>query len=61
MCGPGVKGMKTVWVSSYVKKVIALRNSLQIEYPLGVDLVFTDQAGNLLGIPRLTKIAEQGA
>lgn len=61
LCGPGVKGMKTVWVSSYVKKVIALRNSLQIEYPLGVDLVFTDQAGNLLGIPRLTKIAEQGA
>ena len=60
LCGPGVKDVKTVWVSPYIKKVIALRNSLQIEYPLGVDLVFTDSSGNLLGIPRLTKIVEQG-
>lgn len=60
LCRPGVKDVKTVWVSPYIKKVIALRNSLQIEYPLGVDLVFTDSSGNLLGIPRFTKIVEQG-
>lgn len=59
LCGPGVNGTKTIQVYPYIKKVIALRNQLQIEYPLGVDLIFTDRKGNLLAIPRLTKIAEQ--
>ncbi|MBM6753002.1 phosphonate C-P lyase system protein PhnH [Mediterraneibacter glycyrrhizinilyticus] len=54
--GPGVDGEKKIRVYPYIKKVIRLRNDLEIEYPLGVDLVFVDGSGNLIGIPRLVKI-----
>lgn len=54
--GPGIKDSLTVSVYPYIKKVIALRQSLQIEYPLGVDLVFADLAGNIMGIPRLCSL-----
>lgn len=57
--GPGIKGEKVIQVCSYIKKVIRMREKLDIEYPLGVDLIFTDGAGNLLAIPRLVKIAEE--
>lgn len=59
LLGPGIKGRKTIEVRPYIKKVIKLREKLQIEYPLGVDLVFTDEAGELLAIPRLVKIKEE--
>lgn len=54
--GPGVPGEREVSVSSYVGKVIEIRNQLKTEYPLGVDLVFTDRTGVLMGIPRLIKL-----
>lgn len=57
--GPGIRDKKTVQVSPYIKKVIRLREKLEIEYPLGVDLIFADGTGNLLAIPRLVKIEEE--
>lgn len=54
--GPGVKGERKLPVCPYIKKVIRLRNNLEIEYPLGVDLVFADRSGNLIGVPRLIKL-----
>ena len=58
MCltGPGVDGECTQNIYPYVKKAIQIRNRLKIEYPLGVDLIFADRSGNLLGIPRLVKV-----
>lgn len=58
LSGPGIKDKKTILVYGYIKKVIELRNRLNIEYPLGVDLVFADNAGEIMGIPRLVKIEE---
>lgn len=58
LSGPGIKEKKTISVYGYIKKVIELRNSLKIEYPLGIDLVFADNVGGILGIPRLVKIEE---
>ncbi len=57
MCltGPGIDKECHLKVYPYVRKAIGLLNQLKIEYPLGVDLVFTDQKGNLLGIPRLVR------
>ena len=43
-------------VYPYIKKVIRLRSDLEIEYPLGVDLVFIDGSGKMIGVPRLVKI-----
>lgn len=59
MCleGPGIKDSLGVQVYPYIKKVIALRDSLHIEYPLGTDLVFTDSEGNIMGIPRLCRLS----
>ena len=54
--GPGIKDRLTVEVYPYIKKVTALRQSLQIEYPLGVDLVFADVTGNIMGLPRLCRM-----
>lgn len=57
MClsGPGIDGKLEGNMYPYVKKVISILNELKIEYPLGIDLVFTDCEGNLMGIPRLVK------
>ena len=54
--GPGVDGELKVKVYPYIKKVIRLRSDLEIEYPLGVDLVFIDGSGKMIGVPRLVKI-----
>lgn len=59
MAGPGIKGEKRISVYPYIKKVITLYGRMNIEYPLGVDMVFADKEGNLLGIPRLVKVKEQ--
>ena len=57
--GPGIKEKKTLKVYPYIKRVIGIYHRLNIEYPLGVDLVFADEEGNILGIPRLVKMEEQ--
>lgn len=54
--GPGIRDTLAVNVYPYIKKVTALRNSLRIEYPLGIDLVFADTKGNIMGIPRMCRI-----
>lgn len=55
--GPGIKGIKMVRVQQYIKTILMIRQSLQTEYPLGIDLVFVTPDGELMGIPRLCKIA----
>lgn len=57
--GPGIKEKKTLKVYPYIKRVIGIYHRLNIEYLLGVDLVFADEEGNILGIPRLVKMEEQ--
>lgn len=53
--GPGVDGELTTEVYPYIRKVIEIRDALNIEYPLGVDLIFVDGDGKMLGVPRLVK------
>lgn len=54
--GPGIKGTKLMKVPQYVKTILAIRQSLQTEYPLGIDLVFVSPDGELMAIPRLCKM-----
>lgn len=56
LAGPGIKESLSVLVYPYIEKVICLRDSLRIEYPLGVDLIFVDGKGNLMAVPRLCKV-----
>lgn len=57
LTGPGIKETKRVFVQQYIKTIVTIRQSLQTEYPLGIDLIFVTPDGDLMGIPRLCKIA----
>lgn len=54
--GPGIDGSMTRQINQYIKKILLIRQELQIEYPLGVDLIFTDPKGEILCVPRLCKV-----
>ena len=56
--GPGIDGAYRTQVNQYIKRIIELRQELDIEYPLGIDLVFTDPAGEIMCIPRLCRVTE---
>lgn len=43
-----------------MKKTIALRDAAQMEYPLGVELVFCDAGGAIMAVPRLVKTVAEG-
>lgn len=56
--GPGVNGALTIRVSKYLETILFLRQSLDIEYPLGTDLIFVTPEGEIICFPRLC-IAEK--
>lgn len=58
LTGPGVDKEISLLVNQYLKTIVKLRQGLKTEYPLGVDMIFADPHGDILGIPRLTKIVE---
>lgn len=56
LSGPGVDGERSIWTTAYVKTVAVCLNSLALEYPLGIDLLFCDAKGRVLAVPRLMKV-----
>lgn len=59
MTGPGILGEKQVLLAEELLPFLGLRKLLNSEYPLGIDLFFCDQAGNLLALPRTTQTKEE--
>lgn len=55
--GPGIKKTETIF-TSIPEEVMAIRAEINAEYPLGIDFLFIDQDGNLLALPRTTKVSE---
>ena len=55
--GPGIKNESTVNISGD-RKWINYRNNKNLEYPLGVDMIFIDKNDNVISIPRTTLIKE---
>lgn len=55
--GPGIETESSFNVSINNEWVEA-RNDKNKEYPLGIDMIFTDKDGNIACIPRTTKIKE---
>lgn len=55
--GPGIKTESNLSVSLNNDWVNA-RDDKNKEYPLGIDMIFTDKSGNIACIPRTTKIKE---
>lgn len=54
--GPGIDGRIKVKTEDYVKNIVQIMNGMKTEYPLGVDLIFADREGNVMGIPRLVRL-----
>ncbi len=53
--GPGVDGSILIEVSDTVVQALLQRDEQQYEYPMGIDLVFLNSAGELWCVPRLVK------
>lgn len=56
--GPGIQGTKTVKLPTACAGLLEIRNQLNQEYPLGIDLLLTDEWGRLMSLPRTTQIEE---
>ena len=60
LSGPGVSGNRTLGVDGLsAEELEAIRES-RAYYPLGVDTYLVDEAGNLAGLPRSTRIEGGG-
>lgn len=58
--GPGIEKESYILVKSS-HKWLDLRAEKNSEYPLGIDLIFTDRNANILCLPRTTQIAQKVA
>ena len=60
LTGPGIE--KQCYIDVQITgRWIELRAEKNAEYPLGIDLIFTDRVGNILCLPRTTQIKKQVA
>lgn len=53
--GPGVKNTKDVYIDGLSTEILEALAEKNIEYPLGVDTIFTDKEGAILCMPRSNK------
>lgn len=56
--GPGIDGTMEFSCSKTVHQAIVLRDQQEYEYPMGVDLIFVTDNGDMVCIPRLVKRRE---
>ncbi|MBD8026968.1 phosphonate C-P lyase system protein PhnH [Ureibacillus sp. Re31] len=57
LMGPGIKD-KTVIHADISKGFLKIRDELNAEYPLGIDVLFIDRSGYGMALPRTTKVTE---
>lgn len=58
LMGPGIEKQSYIDVQ-ITGRWVDLRAEKNAEYPLGIDLIFTDRVGNILCLPRTTHIKKQ--
>jgi len=56
LSGPGIAGYATIHATQTMKDATELRDAQNYEYPQGIDLIFISNKGELLAIPRLTRM-----
>ncbi len=55
--GPGIK--ETNQLNCTISpSIIKKRNEMNAEYPLGIDMILIDRHGNVVGLPRTTRMTE---
>jgi alpha-D-ribose 1-methylphosphonate 5-triphosphate synthase subunit PhnH len=58
--GPGIKDNALVSLEGQ-EDLMGLREGINREYPLGIDMVFVDAAGEILALPRTTQIKRRSS
>lgn len=56
--GPGVDGEKCICLPN-AKYYLEVRNNVNQEFPLGIDMIIIDKKGDLVALPRTTIIKEK--
>lgn len=56
--GPGINGSIYPWIGGLAEAELTQLKSVNLEFPLGIDALFLDRAGQLIGVPRSTRIGE---
>jgi len=56
LSGPGIDDQKELWATERFRDAIALRDAQRYEYPQGIDLFFLSRPGELVAVPRLTRM-----
>lgn len=56
LSGPGIADEHHVFVNGLNDTIISFRSEINSEYPLGVDLILTDEHHKMVCIPRTSKI-----
>ncbi|MGL5191382.1 MAG: phosphonate C-P lyase system protein PhnH [Cetobacterium sp.] len=54
--GPGIKHNKVLEVEGLGREFFEKRAEINSEFPLGVDILFLDEFGNMCSLPRTTKV-----
>lgn len=57
LTGPGVKNRRGLHIDG-VAQLLTARGKIVKVYPMGIELIFVDEAGNLVIIPRTTRLEE---
>lgn len=57
LTGPGIKDKRGLSIDGIAQLLVA-RNQIIKAYPLGIELIFVDEAGNVVAIPRTTQLEE---
>lgn len=56
LSGPGVPGQVAVGVEGLTEEEVCAMQETRADYPLGVDVYLVDCGGNVVGLPRSTRI-----
>lgn len=59
LTGPGIQGVKDIYIDGLPCAWIAERNKLTSEFPLGIDMILTTDTGDMIAIPRTTVIESE--
>jgi alpha-D-ribose 1-methylphosphonate 5-triphosphate synthase subunit PhnH len=54
--GPGVPGRRVIKLSGVSAEFFAARDRANAHYPIGIDLLFIDQEGRIIALPRTTQV-----
>ncbi|TBL70524.1 phosphonate C-P lyase system protein PhnH [Paenibacillus thalictri] len=61
LSGPGIRGTQFCCLSGVSPAWLKVREAINDEYPMGVDMYFFTESGELMALPRTTKLSKEGS